>query len=119
MILHRGDVDYHNGLQGGGGLGDASLPSFVDEVARAAVRAQQLEASNSETKAYRVEYVGLPRTVQASDRVEGGIPARNDGTDGVRLEALFYAFALALDHRLNERKRPSLLNWEASNARLL
>jgi hypothetical protein len=70
------------------GFGDARLATLVDEVTGAAAGAQEFEASDSQTEADGVEDVGFSGSVQAGDRIEGRVPACDDGSHGVRLEAV-------------------------------
>jgi hypothetical protein len=50
--------------------------------------AHRRHVGDAEHEAYRIEDVGLSRPVESRDRVEGRIPAGDDGADGVRLETL-------------------------------
>jgi hypothetical protein len=85
------------------GLGDTSLPAFVDEVllvgcthlhsviiacyCHISYRTYRSHVGDTENKTYRVENVGLARTVETRNGIERGVPTSDLGTYGVRFES--------------------------------
>ena len=54
------------------------------------LRPHSAHAGDPEDKAYCIQYVGFSTPVKTSNRVEGLVPAPNDGPNGVGFEAIYH-----------------------------
>lgn len=79
VVEHNGDA----------GLCHAGLAALVDEILEV-LRADGGEVGDAEDEADGVEDVGFSGAVEAGDGVEGFVPARDYGADGIGLEALLF-----------------------------
>jgi hypothetical protein len=71
---------------GNSGFCDTSLPLFVNKFLQIA-SSDLLKVRDAENKAYGVENVGLPGSIQASDGIEERVEGRDDGTRSIGFEA--------------------------------